>query len=161
MKESRAILTLDSLSAAAAEWRREGAVIVVASGVFDPVHVGHIQHLKAAKQLGNILIVAVTGDAFVGKGPGRPRSPDVHRAEVVAGLRDVDAVVINYATNTVPIIEAVRPHIFVKGVEYRLNRTPQILAETEAVEVYGGRVEFVTGHVVCSSTAILAGAVSV
>ncbi len=154
-----AALTIPDLAVAVAEWRREGAVIVLASGCFDPVHAGHVQHLRTARSLGNVLIVAVTGDAHVNKGPGRPRCPDWQRAEVLAGLRDVDAVTINNAPDTSAIIYAIRPHIFVKGVEYRLNRTPQIVAECEAVSGYGGRVEYVTGQVVLSSTAILAGSV--
>ncbi len=154
------VLSLPDLATAADQWRAEGAVIVLASGCFDPLHVGHVQHLRHAKRLGNVLIVAVTGDAFVGKGPGRPRSPDVHRAEVIAALREVDAAVVNQGPNSVQIIDAVRPHVFVKGSEYLTNRTPQIIAETDAVEQYGGRVEFVTGPVVCSSTAILTGMVA-
>ncbi len=151
------ILAITDLPLAVAEWRREGAVIVLASGVFDPIHAGHIQHLRAARNFGNILVVAVTADAHVNKGPDRPRCPDYLRAEVVANIRHVDAAVVNHATDTVAIINAIKPHIFVKGVEYRANRTPQIEAECAAVEAYGGKVEYVTGQVVLSSTAMLAG----
>ncbi len=153
----KTIVAVEDLAHAAAEWHREGAVIVLAAGCWDPFHAGHAQHLKAARELGNVFVVSVTADEFVDKGPNRPHSPDVHRAEVIADLRYVDAVVINRHQNAVEIIRALRPHIFVKGVEYWHKRTPQILAETEEMEACGGRVEYVTGQVVCSSTEILSG----
>ena len=151
------VLTIDEMVCAADEWRREGAVIVLAAGCWDPVHVGHVQHLKAARAMGNVLVVSVTGDRYVGKGPGRPLMTDSHRAEVLSSVRDVDAVVVNQSANVVGIIEALKPHIFAKGVEYIGNRTPQIEAETVAMAAHGGRVEYVTGRIVCSSSAILAG----
>ncbi len=150
------VLTLTELQTAAAHWRAEGAVIVLASGCFDILHAGHVGHLAAARKLGNVLIVAVTGDMYVAKGPGRPRSIAEHRAEVVASLRDVDAVIVNDADSTAGIIEAIKPHYFVKGSEYATNMTPRLRAEMEAVLAYGGTVRFGSGRVVLSSTAILA-----
>lgn len=152
------VLTLPELALAALEWRREGAVLVLACGCFDPLHVGHVQHLKAARGLGNVLVVAVTGDGFVNKGPNRPRSPAEHRAEVVASLSCVDAAVVNDSATAGRLIHLFRPHVFVKGAEYQDNKTPNLIEETELVERFGGRVAYLSGRVVCSSTAILAGA---
>ena len=79
-----------------AEWRRAGDSITLANGGFDLLHVGHVRYLRAAKQLGGRLIVAVNSDASVRalKGEGRPLVPEAERAEILAALADVDAVVI-------------------------------------------------------------------
>lgn len=153
------ILTLDCLAAAARDWKRDGAVIVLAAGCFDPLHFGHVEHLRLARQKGNVLVVSVAGDAEVrlAKGPTRPRSPAEHRAGVVAALSCVDAAVICNSYSVVPVIHALRPHIFAKGSEYEGMPTPQLASEEEAVEFYGGRVRYLSGRVVCSSTAILSG----
>jgi rfaE bifunctional protein nucleotidyltransferase chain/domain len=153
------ILSLTDLTHAVTAWRQEGASIVLAAGCFDPLHAGHVQHLQEARKLGNVLIVAVTGDQFVGKGPSRPRIKAEHRAEVVAALRDVDAVIVNDDVNTATIIEAIQPHYFVKGSEYATNMTPKLREEMDAVLAYGGTVRFGSGRTVLSSTAILGGEV--
>lgn len=153
------VLTPADLPPAARDWRRDGAVIVLAAGCFDPVHAGHAQHLKRAKALGNVLVVSVAGDEQVrlAKGAGRPRSPAVHRAELIADLRYVDAVVVNDAPDVSPLIALLRPHVFAKGREYLEVRTPALAAESAAVLSYGGRVAYVSGEVICSSTALFAG----
>lgn len=154
------VLTLEELRFAARDWRREGATIVLACGCFDPLHLGHVQHLEAAKRLGNVLVVGVASDRIVrtykGK-PNRPRPfmPDSHRVGIVAGLRCVDATAINDAA--CELIRAVWPHVYAKGEEYRGNLTPDLEAEAALLQTYGGRLEFLSGEVVCSSTAILAG----
>lgn len=150
------VLTLPELTCAAKDWRREGAVIVLAAGVFDPLHYGHVQYLEAARGMGNVLVVSVAADHRVNKGPDRPRSPAAHRAGVVAALAYVDAVTICDAEDVVPVIDAIRPHVYVKGAEYRTKKTPALKAETLAIPA-DGRVVFLSGQVVCSSTAILAG----
>ena len=124
-------------------------VVVLALGCFDPLHWGHVQHLRAAKRLGTHLIVAVTADKNVNKGPGRPVFHDRDRASMVAELRCVDAVFI--ADGWRDAIELVRPQIYVKGKEYAGK-----LPEQEYVESFGGRVVF-TDEVVYSSTALLTG----
>lgn len=152
------VLALDELEHAAAEWRRDGAVVVLACGTFDPLHVGHNQHLKAARKLGNVLVVAVTADAHVDKGPGRPRFPQSERAEAVADLSFVDAVVVNDGPDAVGLIALLRPHIYVKGSEYSTRKTPNLLAEEAAVAAVQGVTRFLSGPSVYSSTTLLAGA---
>lgn len=152
------VLTLEDLTLAARDWRREGAVIVLACGCFDILHAGHVQHLQAARKLGNVLVVAVTKDQFVNKGPGRPRAPDEHRAQVVAELRCVDAAIVNPFPTACGVIAALRPHVFAKGAEYQTNRTDNVVAEENVVTTLGGRMEYVSGQLICSSTAMLAGA---
>ncbi len=157
------ILSLSDLTEASSEWRHDGAVIVLAAGCFDPLHIGHIQHLEAARTFGNVLVVAVASDRVVrtykqkADGPRRPLMPDTMRAAIVGGLRCVDATVINDAA--CEVIERLRPHVYVKGEEYRGNLTPDLERELELMGRIGGRLEFASGPQVHSSTAILTGAV--
>jgi rfaE bifunctional protein nucleotidyltransferase chain/domain len=146
------IHTLDTLAEAVAEHRREGAVVVMAHGTFDLLHVGHTSHLESAKRLGNVLIVTVTADAFVNKGQGRPRFHQQLRAKMIAALQCVDYVAINHTQTAAEAIGLLKPHIFVKGEEYR-----GIEAEKDALRQYGGEMEYVSGEVVFSSTELLGG----
>ena len=125
------------------------AVIILASGCFDPLHYGHLLHLKAAKALGGELWVAVTIDENVNKGPGRPVFKAHQRAEMVGELRCVDCVLI--VSSGPDAIEHIRPDIFVKGKEY--DRHPRI-PEESLVRDYGGRVVYLDTPKL-SSTALL------
>lgn len=124
-------------------------VIVLASGCFDVFHFGHVAHLKAARALGDELVVALTADEHVNKGPGRPVFDERKRALVLAEQRCVDRVIISREPVPLSVIREVRPSIYAKGKEYR-GRLP----EQGLVEEIGGRVEF-TDTVVYSSTALL------
>ena len=146
------VLTLPELAAAARDWRAEGAVIVLAAGVFDPLHMGHVQYLQRARATGNVLIVSVAADHRVNKGPGRPLYAAEYRAGVVAALKVVDAVTVCGAASVAPVIRAVRPHVYVKGEEYKGNPTTALRAEAVAVRATGGRVEYASGPVVLSSS---------
>ena len=145
------VLSVADLTIAAAEWRKEGAVIVLAAGVFDPLHAGHVQYLEKARGMGNVLVVSVAADHRVNKGPGRPIYTAAHRAVPVAALRCVDAVTVCRGKSVAPVIDALRPHIFVKGEEYREALTPALRAEEAALLAYGGRLAFASGSVVLSS----------
>ena len=92
-------------------------VVVLANGCFDLLHYGHLQHLEAAKALGDVLWVSVTDDLHVNKGPGRPVYPQEHRAAMLKALRCVDKVIT--VSSLIEAIDAVRPHILVKGTDYR------------------------------------------
>lgn len=132
-----------------------GAIIVQAHGVFDLLHLGHVRHLEAAKAFGDFLIVSVTSDRFVGKGPGRPAFTEDIRAETLAALSVVDLVVINDAPNAVPAIEVIRPDVFAKGPDYlQHDLAGNLEAETAAVAQYGGRIEF-THDITFSSSELI------
>jgi rfaE bifunctional protein nucleotidyltransferase chain/domain len=90
--------------------------IVLANGCFDVLHVGHVMHLREAKSLGDHLIIALTLDDFVNKGPGRPINKWEHRMQVLMALRFVDSVVPSMGC--VSAIRSIRPNIFVKGIDY-------------------------------------------
>ncbi|MGA8620417.1 MAG: adenylyltransferase/cytidyltransferase family protein [Candidatus Sulfotelmatobacter sp.] len=122
-------------------WRRVGERIVLANGNFDLLHVGHVRYLRGAKELGGKLVVAVNSDESVRalKGEGRPVMPVEERAEIVAALADVDAVVIFNELDVRALIREIRPDIQAKGTDYTGDSVP----ERDAVAEYGGRVAIV------------------
>ena len=123
------------------QWRRAGDRIVLANGNFDLLHVGHVRYLRGAKELGGKLIVAINSDESVRalKGEGRPVMPAEERAEIVAALADVDAVVIFSELDVRSLIREIRPDIQAKGTDYTVDSVP----ERDAVAEYGGRVAIV------------------
>jgi rfaE bifunctional protein nucleotidyltransferase chain/domain len=124
-----------------ADWRRAGDAITLANGCFDLLHVGHVRYLRSAKQLGGRLIVAVNSDASVRalKGEGRPLMPAEERAEILAALADVDAVVIFPEPDVRELIREIRPDVQAKGTDYTAATVP----EHDVVVECGGRVEIV------------------
>ena len=138
---SAKIVTRSALLARAAEWRRSGEPIVLANGCFDLLHVGHVRYLSGAKALGGRLVVALNSDASVRqiKGEGRPLMPEDERAEIIAALADVDAVVIFDEPDVRALIGELRPDVQAKGTDYTRENVP----ERDAVLSYGGRVEIV------------------
>jgi rfaE bifunctional protein nucleotidyltransferase chain/domain len=135
------LLTRDQLRERVAEWRRGGARVTLANGCFDLLHVGHVRYLHAAKELGGRLVVAVNSDASVKmlKGEGRPLMPAEERAEILAALADVDAVVIFPENDVRAIIREIRPNFHAKGTDYTAESVP----ERAEVEACGGRVVIV------------------
>ncbi len=124
-----------------AEWRADGDSIILANGCFDLLHVGHVRYLHAAKKLGGRLIVAVNADESVRelKGEGRPLMPDTERAEILAALADVDAVVIFLEPDVRALVQEIRPDVQAKGTDYTVDTVP----ERDVVTECGGRVEIV------------------
>jgi bifunctional ADP-heptose synthase (sugar kinase/adenylyltransferase) len=103
-----------------------------------------------------VLVVAVTEDRYVRKGPGRPRFTLAQRLEMLAELECVDFVVPNPTATAIPVLEVLRPHVYIRGEEYRVTKAadPRFLAEQEVVAAYGGRVAFSDDTLVRSSTAL-------
>ena len=135
------ILSRERLRERVAEWRTAGQQIVLTNGCFDLLHVGHIRYLRGAKALGGKLIVAVNSDESVRriKGERRPLMPVNERAEIVAALSDVDAVVIFNEPDVRALIREIRPDVQAKGTDY----TSETVPERNEVLAYGGRVEIV------------------
>jgi rfaE bifunctional protein nucleotidyltransferase chain/domain len=123
------------------EWRHAGERVILANGNFDLLHVGHVRYLNGAKALGGKLVVAINSDASVRelKGEGRPVMPEHERAEIVAALADVDAVVIFPELDVRAIIREIRPDVQAKGTDYTAESVP----ERDAVAECGGRVAIV------------------
>jgi D-glycero-beta-D-manno-heptose 1-phosphate adenylyltransferase len=135
------ILSREVLRARVTEWRRAGEQIVLANGCFDLLHVGHVRYLREAKALGGKLVVAINADDSVRqtKGDGRPLMPAEERAEIIASLADVDAVVIFGEPDVRALIREIRPDVHAKGTDYTRDNVP----ERDEVLAYGGRVEIV------------------
>lgn len=148
---------LEELAEILAEFRRQGKTIVQCHGVFDLLHPGHIRHFEAAKKEGDALIVTLTRDEHVNKGPGRPVFNQRLRAESVAALHAVDFVAINRWPSAVEAIALLKPNVYVKGDEYAAAErdvTGVINHEEAAVKAAGGRIHF-TNEITFSSTELL------
>lgn len=135
------VLGRDQLQSQVEAWRSAGDRITLANGCFDLLHVGHVRYLHAAKELGGRLVVALNSDESVRslKGEGRPLMPAEERAEILAALADVDAVVIFRERDVRAIIREIHPEIHAKGTDYTAESVP----EGEVVREYGGRVAIV------------------
>jgi rfaE bifunctional protein nucleotidyltransferase chain/domain len=135
------ILSREQLRDRADEWRRAGERIILTNGCFDLLHVGHIRYLHAAKQLGGRLVVGLNADESVRglKGAGRPLMPAAERAEILAALADVDAIVIFPEPDVRALIREIRPDIHAKGTDYTAENVP----ERDTVIECGGRVVIV------------------
>lgn len=122
-------------------WRAAGNRITLANGCFDLLHVGHVRYLHAAKEIGGRLVVAINSDDSVRslKGEGRPLMPAEERAEILAALADVDAVVIFPERDVRAIIREIHPDVQAKGTDYTAESVP----EADTVREYGGRVAIV------------------
>jgi D-beta-D-heptose 7-phosphate kinase/D-beta-D-heptose 1-phosphate adenosyltransferase len=133
--------------------RAQGQRIVLTNGCFDVLHSGHTRYLNQAKQLGDVLVVALNSDESVRrlKGPGRPINNGADRAAVIAALSCVDYVTIFDTPTASPLITQLQPDVYAKGGDY----TPEMLAETGAVEEYGGRVAILDYVAERSTTAVV------
>lgn len=138
---STKVVARDRVRELAERWRREGHAVTLANGCFDVIHVGHIRYLHGAKELGGKLIVGINADNTVRelKGEGRPRIPATERAEILAALTDVDAVVIFAEKDVRALIREIKPNVHAKGTDYTADSVP----ERDEVIAVGGRVAIV------------------
>ena len=135
------IATRKELKRQVEAWRSAGDKITLSNGCFDLLHVGHVRYLEAAKALGGKLVVAINSDDSVRalKSQSRPLMPEQERAEIVAALGVVDAVVIFPETDVRMLIREIRPDVQAKGTDYTAETVP----ERDVVIECGGRVEIV------------------
>lgn len=151
------IHSLEDLAAIVAQLKHAGRRVVLCHGTFDLMHTGHIRHLQSARRLGDVLVVTLTGDSFVNKGPGRPVFGEELRAENLAALSCVDHVAINQADTALNVIRQLQPSLYVKGSDYvdaSADLTGNIAREVAAVRECGGEVHF-TDEITFSSTRLL------
>ena len=148
------VMTRAEATAWAARVRQAGRRLVLANGAFDLLHVGHLRYLKAARALGDALVVAINADASVrrAKGPARPVIPEGERAELVAALSCVDAVVIFDEPTVGPLLEQLRPHVQAKGTDYAVDSVP----ERSVMQALGGEVAIVGDAKNHSTSAVVA-----
>jgi rfaE bifunctional protein nucleotidyltransferase chain/domain len=146
---------LERLAEILREHRERGETVAQCHGVFDLLHVGHLRHFQRARERADVLVVTVTPDRFVNKGPGRPAFNEALRCETLAALDCVDYVAINRWPTATEAIRLLRPRFYVKGSEYRKatdDVTGKISEEQEAVESVGGELMFTDDLVFSSST---------
>jgi len=151
------IKRIDELVGTLAALRAGGKKIVHCHGVFDLLHIGHIKHLEAARKIGDVLVVTLTPDRFVNKGPHRPAFPERLRAEALASLVCVDHVAINEWPTAVETIQKLRPDFYVKGVVREAGQrdhTDAIQREEDAVKAVGGELVLTDEETFSASTLI-------
>jgi D-glycero-beta-D-manno-heptose 1-phosphate adenylyltransferase len=121
------LLSEPAAAQAVASWRARGFRVVLANGVFDLLHVGHVRYLEEARRQGDRLVVAVNGDAATArmKGAGRPVLPATERAALVAALRCVDAVVVFEEPTADGVLDRLGPDVHAKGTDYRVDTVPE------------------------------------
>ena len=144
---------IDKLKTIIERERGEGKKIVFANGCFDIVHVGHIRYLKEAKELGDLLIVAINSDSSAKrlKGDGRPVTPENERAEIVAAIEYVDYVIVFNEPNVSNLLLTLKPDIHAKGTDYTEDSVPEV----KIVRSYGGRVAITGDKKERSSTGVI------
>jgi len=127
MRSARKVVSREVLRDQLAEQRRKGKRVVFANGCFDTLHVGHVRYLEGARAEGDVLVVGINNDASVSvlKGPGRPILPESARAQLVAGLRAVDYVVLFAEPNVEALLEFLRPDVHAKGTDYSADTVPE------------------------------------
>lgn len=155
MSENK-ILEMEELARRVKALKRAGKKIVHCHGCFDLMHPGHIKYFESAKKMGDILVVTVTPDHYVDKGPGRPVFKQQLRADSIASLECVDFVAINKWKTAEETLRLLRPNIYVKGQEFENleDKTGKIQREAEVAKEVGAEVKF-THDVVFSSTRLI------
>ena len=155
-RETGKVIGLTDLAYQLEAPRNTGRIIVHCHGCFDLMHPGHIRYFQAAKAMGDILVVTVTPDRYVDKGPGRPVFAESLRAASIAALACVDYVSINRWETAEETLRLLRPHFYVKGQEFenRADRTGKLQRELAVVEEIGAQMRF-THEIVFSSTQLI------
>ena len=147
------VLSLQSGQTFAEDLRRAGKRVVFTNGVYDLLHPGHVRYLKAARALGDALIVGVNSDRSVRaiKGPSRPITAELERAEILSALACVDAAIVFDEDTPADIIKAIQPDVLVKGADWAADA----IVGRETVEARGGRVVRMSIEEGWSTTSIL------
>ena len=151
------IYDLKKLSKIIKNLKQKKNKIVLSHGVFDLLHIGHIKHFESAKKLGHKLIVSVTKNEFIDKGPNRPLFDLKLRMEAIASLSCVDFVTYGNLDSAVDVIEHLKPDIYCKGQDYKILKkdvSKKIYKEKKAVLKNKGKINF-TNEIKFSSSKIL------
>lgn len=149
--------TIEELAKLLKTYRSENKKIVHCHGVFDLLHIGHIRYFEQARHMGDILIVTITPDRYVDKGPHRPVFTEALRAEAIASLKSVDYVAINQWATAEKTLQILRPDVYVKGSEFKNTAsdiTGKIAGEERVVREIGATLAFTEDIVFSSSNLI-------
>ena len=150
------ILDLEELAEKLSDLKSKGKKIIHCHGCFDMMHPGHIKYFQASKKMGDVLVVTVTPDRYVDKGPGRPIFDECLRSESIAALECVDYVAINRWPTAEETLRLLLPDFYVKGQEFEKlqDKTGKIQKEVEVVFEVGAEIRF-THEIVFSSTKLI------
>jgi rfaE bifunctional protein kinase chain/domain/rfaE bifunctional protein nucleotidyltransferase chain/domain len=151
------IVNIEELSRKVKYLKDEGKKIVHCHGCFDLMHLGHIRHFQEAKKMGDVLVVTVTPDCFVKKGPNRPIFNETMRSEVIAAVDVVDFVAVNKWQTAIETIKLLEPDFYVKGPDYKdhsKDLTGNIQLEENAIKLVGGKIAF-TANITFSSSSLI------
>jgi rfaE bifunctional protein nucleotidyltransferase chain/domain len=150
------IIEFEELENALRDLKSKGKKLVLCHGCFDLMHPGHIKYFQAAKAMGDVLVVTVTPDLYVDKGPGRPVFNQGLRIDSIAALECVDYVAINKWPTAEKTLRLLRPDIYAKGQEFKKleDKTGKIQKEFEIIKEIGAELKF-THEIVFSSTELL------
>ncbi|GAB4411939.1 MAG: PfkB family carbohydrate kinase [Bacteroidia bacterium] len=151
------IVGLEELAEVVAEKKAAGQKVALCHGCFDLLHLGHIKHFEAARKAGDLLVVTLTPDRYVNKGPGRPAFNEQMRLETIASLDVVDYVAINHWPTAIEMLSLVKPNFYVKGSDYKnfeQDLTGNISKEVAAVRAVGGDIYF-TNEITFSSSNLI------
>ena len=154
---TRKIISIEQLSSKVQRAKKQGKKIVHCHGVFDLLHIGHIKHFNEAKSHGDLLVVTVTPDEYVNKGPNRPAFTMELRLEALAALESIDFVARNEWPTAIKTIEKIKPDIYFKGPDYKDHKddiTGMIREESIAIDSVGGQIMYST-DIIFSSSSIL------
>ena len=151
------IVSIEDLKKIVSKLKIKGKKIVLCHGVFDLLHVGHINHFREAKNYGHVLIVSVTSDQFVNKGPNRPTFGEENRLKALAALDAIDYVVLSKKPTSISIIKEIKPNVYCKGPDYKNHQddiSGEIKNEINAVKKNGGKIIYTKGITFSSSNLI-------
>ena len=151
------VLSIDDFTKKISSEKKLKKRIVLCHGVFDLLHLGHIRHFKEAKSYGEILVVSITPDIFVNKGPGRPAFNEKLRAEALSSIKDIDYVMINKTATATDMINRIKPNVYCKGPDYKNYKddvTGEIKNEIKAVQKCKGKIVY-TKSVTFSSSKLI------
>tara|TARA_Y100000591_G_C21855074_1_gene715015 strand:+ start:6080 stop:7603 length:1524 start_codon:yes stop_codon:yes gene_type:complete len=154
---NKKIKNLEDLKIILDDLKVRGKKIVHCHGVFDLLHLGHIKHFEEAKTFGDVLVVTITPDEFVHKGPNRPAFTTVLRLEALAALESIDFVAANKWPIAVETIKLIKPDIYCKGPDYKDHSediTGKIDEEHAALDSFGGKMKY-TSDITFSSSSLL------
>ena len=155
---NKKIVNLDKLAGIVAKYKKNKKKVILCHGVFDLLHLGHIKHFEEAKSLGDLLVVTVTADKNVNKGPNKPVFTLQQRMEALAALNKVDFVAANKWESAEETIKILKPNIYCKGPDYKNNSfdyTKKIIEEKKAIKYVGGKIEYTSNDTTFSSSNIL------
>jgi len=154
---SKKIISLDRAEEIIKSFKKKKMTTILSHGAFDLVHLGHLKHFESAKKMGDILIVSITADRFIYKGPGRPKFNENQRMEYLSKLEMIDYIVLSNEITAVSIIKKLKPNIYCKGPDYKQDNddvTGNIKKEKLAIKSVKGKIAYTDDQVFSSSNLI-------